>query len=75
MASIVEELMGPEQPNQDNADGDLKFVLGPDDASNTTEEGDDDFFLGSDDDEDIEEEADDYVPDEDQNHLSNTWWL
>eukprot|EP00957_Ditylum_brightwellii_P024108 1818090-Ditylum_brightwellii.AAC.1 len=67
--------MGPEPPNQDDADGDLNFVLVPDDASNATEEGDDGFSLGSNDEEDIEEEADEYVPDEDQNHLSHMWWL
>eukprot|EP00957_Ditylum_brightwellii_P167651 12762816-Ditylum_brightwellii.AAC.1 len=72
MATIVEELMGPEPPNQDDADGDLNFVPSPDDASNATEEGDDDFSLGSDEKEDLEKEADEYVPDEDPNHLSHT---
>eukprot|EP00957_Ditylum_brightwellii_P188674 14362638-Ditylum_brightwellii.AAC.1 len=67
--------MGPEPPNQDDADGDLNFVPGPDDARNTTEEGDDNFPLGSNDEDDIEEEADEYVPDEDPNHPSHTWWL
>eukprot|EP00957_Ditylum_brightwellii_P131067 9997581-Ditylum_brightwellii.AAC.1 len=75
MATIVEELTGPEPPNQDDADRDLNIVLGPDDARNAAEEGDDDLSLGSDNDEDIEEEADEYVPDEDPNHQSHMWWL
>eukprot|EP00957_Ditylum_brightwellii_P030263 2291479-Ditylum_brightwellii.AAC.1 len=37
MATIVEELTGPEPPNQDDAVGDLNFVPDPDSASNTTE--------------------------------------
>eukprot|EP00957_Ditylum_brightwellii_P177015 13484958-Ditylum_brightwellii.AAC.2 len=75
MATIVGEVMGPEPPNQDDADGDLNFVPDPNDASNATEEGDDDFSLGSDDEEDIEEETDEYVPDEDPNHPLHIWWL
>eukprot|EP00957_Ditylum_brightwellii_P165652 12610715-Ditylum_brightwellii.AAC.1 len=75
MATIVEELTGPELPNQDDADGDLNSVPGPDDASNATVEGDDDFSLRSDKEEDTEEEADEYVTDEDPNHLPHTWWL
>eukprot|EP00957_Ditylum_brightwellii_P170050 12943873-Ditylum_brightwellii.AAC.1 len=75
MATMVEELTGPKPPNQDDADGEFNFVLGPDDTSNATEQGDDDFSLGSDEEEDIKEEADEYVPDEDPNHLSPTWWL
>eukprot|EP00957_Ditylum_brightwellii_P037910 2866732-Ditylum_brightwellii.AAC.1 len=75
MATIVEELMGPEPPNQNDADGDLNFVPGPDNISNATEEGDDDFSLGSHEEEDIEEEADEYAPDEDPNHPSHMWWL
>eukprot|EP00957_Ditylum_brightwellii_P067051 5089833-Ditylum_brightwellii.AAC.1 len=75
MATIVEELTEPEPPNQDDADGDLNFVLDSNGASNATEEGDDDFSLGSGDEEGIEEEADEYVPDENPNHPSHTWWL
>eukprot|EP00957_Ditylum_brightwellii_P103957 7921027-Ditylum_brightwellii.AAC.1 len=60
--------MGPEPPNQDDADGDLNFIPDPDDASNATEEGDDGFSLGNGDDDNIEKEADDCVPDEDPNH-------
>eukprot|EP00957_Ditylum_brightwellii_P180877 13780141-Ditylum_brightwellii.AAC.1 len=75
MATVVEEMMGPEPPDQDDADGDLNFLPGPNNTSNVTEEGDYDFSLGSDDEEDIEEEVDEYVPDEDPNHLSYMCWL
>eukprot|EP00957_Ditylum_brightwellii_P000897 71576-Ditylum_brightwellii.AAC.1 len=72
MATIVEELMRPEPPNQDDDDGNLNFIPGSDDASNATEEGDDDFSLESDEEEDIEEEVDEYVQNEDPNHLSRS---